>query len=91
MGNSMRSGGRTGRTSSPAFRRGQPGATDQVLGKGDGATSLFGLRKTYASGGQTYFRAIAKPVAGTVVVAVDGVSLAAGTGSGSTTRAGRFS
>ena len=61
---------------------GQPGATDQVLGKGDGATSLFGLRKTYASGGQTYFRAIAKPIAGTVVVAVDGVRLAAGTGFG---------
>ena len=57
----------------------QPGPIDQMLGIGDGARTLFALRKAYASGDQRYFRAIAKPVVGTVTVAVDGVSLAPGT------------
>jgi uncharacterized protein (TIGR02217 family) len=56
----------------------QPAATDQALGTGNGSKTLFGLRKAYASGGQTYFRAIAKPVVATVVVAVNGAGLAAG-------------
>ena len=59
-----------------------PAATDQMLGTGDGATTLFGLRKGYVSGAQTYWRPIAKPVAGTVIVAVDGVALVEGTGFG---------
>lgn len=46
---------------------------DQAIGRGDGATRNFALAKTYASGGASYVRPIAKPVAGTVRVAVDGV------------------
>ncbi|ARC89211.1 DUF2460 domain-containing protein [Rhodovulum sp. MB263] len=48
---------------------------DQVIGSGDGATVRFQLRKTYASGGQSYVRPIAKPVAGTVRLAQDGIEL----------------
>ncbi len=58
----------------------QPAPGDQALGTGDGGTTGFALRKAYASGGQTYFRGIAKPVAATVTVAVGGVALAAGVG-----------
>lgn len=47
--------------------------TDQPLGVGDGATTTFALAKTYAD----LARPIAKPVAGTVRVAVDGVETAA--------------
>ena len=50
-----------------------PAPTDQPLGTGDGARTLFALTKTYTSGGRSYVRPIAKPVAGTVRVAVDGV------------------
>ncbi|WP_350333388.1 DUF2460 domain-containing protein [Coralliovum pocilloporae] len=46
--------------------------TDQVLGTGDGSTRLFQLTKTYGTGSSAYVRQITKPVAGTVVVAVDG-------------------
>lgn len=67
----------------------QPAATDQVLGTGDDAATLFDLRKAYVSGGQTYWRPIAKPVAGTVTVAVDGVALAAGAGFGVDLAAGQ--
>lgn len=56
----------------------QPAATDQAIGTGDGAATLFGLRKAYVSGGQTYWRPVAKPVAGSVAVAVDGVALGEG-------------
>lgn len=53
-------------------------ATDQVIGAGDGARTAFQLVKTYADAGGGFERLIAKPVAGSVVVAVDGVALAAG-------------
>ena len=53
-------------------------ATDQTLGIGDGARTAFQLVKTYVSGGQSYVRPIAKPVAGTVRVALDGVELGPG-------------
>ena len=43
---------------------------DQVIAKGDGVTRVFGLIKTYRSGGHSYARPIAKPVAGTVRVGV---------------------
>lgn len=56
----------------------QPAATDQVIGIGDGSATVFGLRKAYASGGQSYLREIAKPVAGTVTLAVGGAGLVAG-------------
>ncbi|WP_375454109.1 TIGR02217 family protein [uncultured Methylobacterium sp.] len=50
-----------------------PGPTDQVLGVGDGATAVFALAKTYGTGPAPYTRAIAKPVAGSVRVAVAGI------------------
>ena len=57
---------------------GSPAPTDQVIGVGDGTTMAFQLVKAYASGSQTWARTIAKPVAGTVVVALDGVTQASG-------------
>ncbi len=39
---------------------------DQRIGVGDGVTTVFGLSKTYASGGVQTVRPIAKPVTGTV-------------------------
>ncbi|MES2664915.1 MAG: DUF2460 domain-containing protein [Pseudomonadota bacterium] len=48
------------------------GPEDQLIGIGDGVATVFGLVKTYVSGGHSYTRPIAKPVAGTVVVAVAG-------------------
>lgn len=52
-----------------------PAATDQPLGTGDGTTVTFPLSKTYESG-ETYARPIACPVAGTILVAVDGQPVA---------------
>jgi len=49
-----------------------PGPEDQLIGIGDGVTTVFPLQKTYVSGLQGYSRPICKPVAGTVVVAVAG-------------------
>ena len=48
-------------------------AMDQEIGVGDGVTTVFQLRKTYASGGSAYTRDLVKPVAGSVKVAVAGV------------------
>ena len=45
-------------------------AFDQLLGLGDGETRSFQLRKSYASGAQSYARDIRKPVAGTVVAGI---------------------
>jgi uncharacterized protein (TIGR02217 family) len=63
---------------------GRPGATptplDQPLGTGDGATATFQLVKRYGTGAAAYVRAIAKPVAGSVRVAVGGVEIAEGAG-----------
>jgi uncharacterized protein (TIGR02217 family) len=56
-----------------------PSAVDHVIGSGDGVRTLFGLVKRYASGAEAYLRPIAKPVAGTVLVAVAGVALVPGT------------
>lgn len=55
-----------------------PGFGDQVIASGDGATTVFGLVKRYLSGAQGYERPIAKPVAGSVRVGVDGVELQEG-------------
>ncbi|MFC3117651.1 DUF2460 domain-containing protein [Jhaorihella thermophila] len=55
-----------------------PAATDQLIGTGDGTTTDFQLVKAYASGTQTWNRAITKPVAGSVTVAIDGVEQATG-------------
>lgn len=54
-----------------------PTPTDQRIGTGDGATRLFALAKTYGSGPDAYRRAIAKPVAGSVRVAVNGAEIPA--------------
>ena len=48
-------------------------ALDQEIGVGDGVTTVFQLKKTYASGGSTYTRDLVKPAAGSVKVAVAGV------------------
>jgi uncharacterized protein (TIGR02217 family) len=52
----------------------QVSATDQVIGTGDGVVTAFALRKAYVSGDAVYLRPVAKPVAGSVVVALDGVA-----------------
>lgn len=44
---------------------------DQQIALGDGVTTQFQLIKTYRSGGHTYARPIAKPVAGSVILAVE--------------------
>jgi uncharacterized protein (TIGR02217 family) len=51
-------------------------ALDQELGTGDGARSAFQLVKRYGSGLRDYVRTITKPVAGSVTVAVAGVTAA---------------
>ncbi|MBO3759495.1 DUF2460 domain-containing protein [Ciceribacter sp. L1K22] len=58
-------------------RYGEPvTATDQAIGTGDGTRRTFQLVKTYGDAGGSWVREIVKPVAGTVVVAVDGVAQA---------------
>ena len=49
------------------------GAEDQIIGSGDGVSTVFDLTKTYTSGPQSYVRRITKPVQGSVRVAVGGV------------------
>ena len=51
---------------------------DQAIGTGDGATTAFQLMKTYISGPASWVRKIAKPVDGTVRVAVAGVEQTSG-------------
>jgi uncharacterized protein (TIGR02217 family) len=52
---------------------------DQVIGQGDGARMSFQLLKTYGGAFAPYQRVIAKPVAGTVRLAVAGVEVMMGT------------
>ncbi|MES2541638.1 MAG: DUF2460 domain-containing protein [Pseudomonadota bacterium] len=47
-----------------------PSHEDQLVGIGDGETTVFQLQKTYVSGLQSYTRPIRKPVLGSVVVAI---------------------
>ena len=49
-------------------------ALDQQIGTGDGTATSFQLVKRYGSGLRDYVRAIAKPVAGTIMVAVNGTA-----------------
>ena len=64
------------------FKSCAPGAAvtpaDQSVGTGDGTTTAFQLIKTYASGPANWIRRIAKPVDGTVRVAVAGVEQTTG-------------
>jgi len=55
-----------------------PGATDQQVGIGDGTTTQFQLVKRYTSGAQSWTRGIAKPVTGSVRVALAGVEQVSG-------------
>jgi len=50
-------------------------ALDQPIGTGDGVTASFQLTKTYGDAGGQWTRLIAKPVAGSVVVSVNGVAV----------------
>ena len=45
----------------------EPAATDQAIGVGDGEMAAFQLVKTYGDAFAPYMRAIAKPVAGSVM------------------------
>ena len=56
----------------------EPRATDQPIGTGDGVRTTFPLAKTYGAAFAPYRRAIRKPVAGTVRVAVGGLETSAG-------------
>jgi uncharacterized protein (TIGR02217 family) len=55
-----------------------PGATNQPIGTGNGLATLFQLTKRYTSGAQSWTRAITKPVAGMVTIALNGTPLASG-------------
>lgn len=57
----------------------QTTAFDQVLGTGSGVLAAFQLRKVYGGAFQPWWRTIAKPVAGTVKIAVAGVEQIIGT------------
>ncbi|MCR9157906.1 MAG: DUF2460 domain-containing protein [Rhodobacteraceae bacterium] len=54
-------------------------ATDQVIGTGDGVAADFALAKAYVSGDAVYARPVVKPVSGSVLVAVGGMTLEEGT------------
>jgi uncharacterized protein (TIGR02217 family) len=64
-------------TSAPA--NGTPTPLDQPLGTGDGTRTRFPLAKLYGSTFAPYSRSIAKPVAGSIRVAVAGIEAVAGT------------
>jgi uncharacterized protein (TIGR02217 family) len=49
-------------------------ATDQAIGAGDGTTASFQLVKRYGTGLRSHVRTIAKPVTGTILVAVNGAT-----------------
>ena len=53
-------------------------ATDQQIGIGTGAATQFQMVKRYTSGAQSWTRAIAKPVAGTVRIALGTVEQLSG-------------
>lgn len=53
-------------------------ATDQPIGTGTGDATAFQLVKLYASGGESWTRSITKPVAGSVLIALDGVAQPSG-------------
>jgi uncharacterized protein (TIGR02217 family) len=54
------------------------GPTDEALGTGDSTTTAFQLVKRYASGAQSWTRAITKPVQGTVRIALAGIEQPSG-------------
>ena len=56
-----------------------PSASDQPIGTGDGTKTAFQLIKTYGSAFAPWTRTIAKPVPGTIQIAVAGTLQTAGT------------
>jgi uncharacterized protein (TIGR02217 family) len=54
-----------------------PQRTDQILGSGTGVQAAFQLVKRYGGPSREYVRNITAPVAGTVLVAVNGVATVA--------------
>jgi uncharacterized protein (TIGR02217 family) len=69
---------RTDWRSGPPSR--EPTPLDQRIGTGTGAERSFQLMKAYGSAFAPYSRSIAKPVGGTVRVALNGVEQAVGSG-----------
>lgn len=57
---------------------GPPRADDQLLGVGDGSRNVFALSKTYGVTFAPYVRPIAKPAAGSVLIAVAGATRSEG-------------
>ena len=57
-----------------------PAYTDQIIGTGDGTTSIFQLVKNYNSGGITHTRIITKPISGSILVGVNNAVLTTGWG-----------
>ncbi|TDR88962.1 DUF2460 domain-containing protein [Enterovirga rhinocerotis] len=55
-----------------------PSPADQPIGTGDGTTTAFQLAKTYGGSFSPYRRVIAKPVAGSVRIAVSGDEVVSG-------------
>lgn len=55
-----------------------PTALDQAVGVGDGERTVFPLTKRYGAAFDPYLRPIAKPVAGTVRVALEGEEVSTG-------------
>lgn len=55
-----------------------PSPTNQPIGTGNRAATLFQLTKRYTSGAQSWSRAINKPVARTVTIALNGTPQASG-------------
>lgn len=54
-----------------------PDRLDQRIGTGDGVTAMFQLARIYGDAAASFRREIAKPVAGSVVLAVAGVAVPA--------------
>ena len=67
-----------------------PAATDQPIGIGTGAATSFQLGKLYTSGAQSWTRTITKPVAGTVALALNGITQITGWTINTTTGAVTF-
>lgn len=55
-----------------------PAATDQLIGTGTGALTVFQLQKTYGASFSPWSRPIKKPVAGTVLIALNGAAQLSG-------------
>lgn len=50
--------------------------SDQIIGVGDGTTTIFQLSKTYNDTGGSAKRIVEKPVSGSVIIAIDGTGTA---------------